>query len=118
MNKSTAKSWIIGVSISNQKSAVFEITGKEDLPYFTPQVLFRSELVAVLRDLHQMIMEEERDFRKEESFFFLLKQLIEEYTEQALPTLPTENAEQSAQARIVCWKNITWRILHLMTYAS
>ena len=79
--------------------AVFEITGKEYLPYFTPQVVFHSELAAVLRELHQIIMEEEKDFRKEEIFFFLLEQLIEEYTEQ---DMPTENAEQSTEVRAVC----------------
>ncbi len=79
--------------------AVFEITGKEYLPYFTPQVIFHSELVTLLRELHQIIMEEEKDFRKEEIFFFLLEQLVEEYTEQAMPT---ENAGQSTEARAIC----------------
>lgn len=79
--------------------AVFEITGKEYLPYFTPQVVFHSELVAVLRELHQIIMERERDFRKEEIFFFLLEQLIEEYAEQAVPA---HNTEQSTEARAIC----------------
>lgn len=79
--------------------AVFEITGKEYLPYFTPQVIFHSELVTLLRELHQIIMEEEKDFRKEEIFFFLLEQLVEEYTEQAMPT---ENAGQSTEARVIC----------------
>jgi len=89
----------INIQPEIMRKAVFEITEKEYLPYFTPQVVFHSELVAVLRELHQIMMEEEKDFRKEEIFFFLLEQLIEEYTEQAMPT---ENPGQSTEARAIC----------------
>lgn len=89
----------INIKPETMRKAVFEITGKEYLPYFIPQVVFHSEFVAVLRELHQMIMDEERDFRKEEIFFFLLEQLIEEYTEQIVPA---ENAEQSTEVRAIC----------------
>lgn len=88
----------INIQPEIMSKAVLDITGKEYLPYFTPQVIFHSEWVPVLRELHQMLMEEERDFRKEESFFFLLEQLIEDYTEQAVPA---ENTEQSAEVRKV-----------------
>jgi hypothetical protein len=63
------------------RKTAFEITGRDYLPYFTPPVIFHCELVSILRELHLMIMREEKDFRKEEIFFFLLEQLIEEYTE-------------------------------------
>lgn len=89
----------INIQPEIMSKAVFEITGKEYLPYFTSQVVFHSELVSLLHELHQIIMEEERDFRKEEIFFFLLEQLIEEYTEQAVPA---GNAEQSTEARAIC----------------
>lgn len=88
----------INIQPEIMSKAVLDITGKEYLPYFTPQVIFHSEWVPVLRDLHQMLMEEERDFRKEESFFFLLEQLIEDYTEQAVPA---ENTGQSAEVKAV-----------------
>lgn len=78
--------------------AVLEITGREYRPYFTPQVVFHSELVPVLRELHLMIMEAETDFKKEESFFFLLEQLIEECTERE----PQEKLEQSPNTKAVC----------------
>lgn len=77
----------------------FEITGKPDLPYFTPQVVFHSDLIVVLRELHQMIMTGEKDFKKEEIFFFFFEQLLEEYTKQ---TVPAENTEQSTQAKTIC----------------
>ena len=71
----------INIQPEIMRKVVFEITGKEYLPYFTEQVVFHSELVDALRELHQKIMAEERDFRKEEIFFFFLEQLLEEYTE-------------------------------------
>jgi len=89
----------INIKPEIMSNVIFEITGKEYLPYFTSQVVFHSELVAVLRELHQMIMEEEKDFRKEEIFFFLLEQLIEEYTEQEVPA---GNTEQSTEVRAIC----------------
>lgn len=89
----------INIQPEIMSKTIFEITGKEYLPYFTPQVVFHSDLIAVLRELHQMIMDEEKDFRKEEIFFFLLEQLIEEYTEQ---TVPTVNEKQSTEARTIC----------------
>lgn len=89
----------INIQPDIMSKAVFEITEKKYLPYFTPQVIFHSELVAVLRELHQMLMEEEKDFRKEEIFFFLLEQLIEEYTEQEVPMV---NMEQSMEAKAIC----------------
>ncbi len=89
----------INIQPEVMSKAIFEITGKEYLPSFMPQVVFHSEWVPVLRELHQIIMEEERDFRKEEIFFFLLEQLIEEYTEQVVPT---GNTEQSLETRTIC----------------
>lgn len=79
--------------------AMLEITGKEYLPYFTPQVIFHSELVVILSELHQMIMEEEMDFKKEETFFFLLGQLVDEYTKQHMQE---EHTGQSMEAMAVC----------------
>jgi len=89
----------INIQPENMSKAIFEITGKEHLPYFTPQVVFHSELVAVLRELHQMIIEEEKDFRKEEIYFFLLEQLVEEYTEQQVPA---DRSEQSMEVKAIC----------------
>ena len=89
----------INIQPENMSKAIFEITGKEHLPYFTPQVVFHSELVAVLRELHQMIIEEEKDFRKEEIYFFLLEQLVEEYTEQQVPA---DRTEQSMEVKAIC----------------
>lgn len=58
-----------------------EITGKEYLPIFASNVVYQSEIVPALRDLHDMIMNGREEAGKEEAFYFLIKQLISEYTE-------------------------------------
>lgn len=73
----------INVQPEVMRKAALEITGREYLPYFTQPVVFHSDLVASLKELHEMILAKEPDFRKEERFFWLLGQLMAEYTEQA-----------------------------------
>lgn len=57
-----------------------EITGKNYLPVFTLTVVCKSEAVPLLKDLHDMIMNKNKDFKKEETFYFLIEQLIASYT--------------------------------------
>ena len=102
--------------------SVFEITGKEYLPHFTEQVIFHSELVSLLKELHLMIMEEKKDFRKEEIFFFLLEQLIKEYSKQEIYET---NSVQSKKITAICEfleknyvKNITLDELSALTRLS
>ncbi len=112
----------INIQLEIMSKAVLEIAGKEYLPYFTQQVVFHSELVPLLKELHLIIMQEEKDFRKEEIFFFLLEQLIEEYTEQESPQ---PNCVQSMEAKAICeyleknyTKNITLDDLSNLTGLS
>lgn len=78
--------------------AVFEITGNEELPYFATTVVYRSEFASQLKELHSLIMEEERDFRKEELFLLLLEQLIEEHAAEP----PSTKSEHSTEIAVVC----------------
>ena len=63
---------------------VSEITGKSYLPQFVTNVVCRSEVVHVLKDLHEMVMSEIKDFGKEETFYFLIEQLISNHTRDAV----------------------------------
>ncbi|WP_042352058.1 helix-turn-helix domain-containing protein [Bacillus massiliigorillae] len=71
----------INIQPQIMKKIVAEIQGTEALPHFNTKVIFHSELVSSLKELHLMILEENKDFKKEEILFFLIKQLIEEYSE-------------------------------------
>ena len=88
----------INIQREIMNEAVYEITGKGYLPYFTTSVAFHSELVSLLKELHLVIMQEEKDFRKEEIFFLLLKQLIEEFTDEFLSL----NSEQNMETKAIC----------------
>lgn len=81
------------------KKTSTDITGKDCLPAFTENVLFQSDLAESLRELHQMILQKEADFNKEELYLLLLGQLISEYS----GTAPTENEEEpSLELKTVC----------------
>ncbi len=86
----------INIQSEIMSKAISEITGRDCLPYFTTQVAFHSELVSLLSELHLMIMQEEKDFRKEEIFFLLLKQLIEEYADEKVTLISDQNMETKA----------------------
>ncbi len=111
----------INIQPQIMSKAVFEITGRNDLPYFTTTVVFHSELVSLLKELHLVIMQEDKDFRKEEIFFLLLEQLIEEHTDE----MPSPNSKQSMEAKAICefleknyMKNITLDDLSNLTGLS
>ncbi|HFQ8790108.1 TPA: helix-turn-helix domain-containing protein [Clostridioides difficile] len=89
----------INIKPEIMKKTVFEITGKNYLPKFNQPVIFGSELVPLLQKLHYIIMEEELDFKKEELFFFLIEQLIEEHTE---PNLQSNLENTNIEIQAVC----------------
>ena len=72
--------------------AAREITGTAEPPVFTTTVVYRSELMETLIDLHGRIMRAETGFGKEELFFFLLAQLLTEYADSnEAPDEPVRN---------------------------
>lgn len=76
------------------KKVVFEITGKDYVPYFKENAVFNSDIVPSLQELYLMIMNEERDFKKEEIFLFIIEQLITEYADAVtVGTLKEANSE-------------------------
>lgn len=77
---------------------VYEITGCNFLPEFTTTVAHQSEYVLSLKELHQMLMEEQESFQKEEAFCFLIEQLLDNYTEKR-PLVPFE---VSSQIQLAC----------------
>lgn len=112
----------INIKTDVMKKITYEITQKAYLPSFTQKVVFHSELVSSLKDLHLMIMEEQTDFKKEELFFFLIEQLIESYTSQNSSAIIKE---PNTEIKTICEyletnyaKNITLEDLSLLTGIS
>lgn len=89
----------INIKVEVMRKVAFDITGKEYTPYFNKTVLFHSELSSSLKELHSMIFSEEKDFKKEELFYFLIEQLIEEFTEPA-PVFKLDNI--SSEIEMIC----------------
>lgn len=75
------------------QKTVLEITGREYLPHFSQEVLYNSDLVSSLRELHLMISEEAADFKKEELFLFLIEQLLAEFDTEPDFVEPTQDAQ-------------------------
>lgn len=75
----------IHIQPESMRKAVFEVTGQAYLPRFSPQANFRSELSPLLKELHLNLMQGTDDFKKEELFYFLLEQLLADYTKQQTP---------------------------------
>lgn len=71
----------LNISSNIMKKIVYEVTGKEYLPKFTTTVLYNSEFIIPIKELHNLIINDERDFKKEELLFFLIERLISEYTD-------------------------------------
>ena len=76
-----------------------QITGRETLPAFAPNIVPQSELAPLLRDLHAMILEEFVDFCKEELLLALLGQLLEDF---AAPFAQPASQAGDASLRAVC----------------
>lgn len=89
----------INIKKDVMKKITFEITGKEYLPNFMEFVLFRNELTSSLKELHLMIMDEEKNLKKDELFLFIMEQLIREYSN---PVSEMTIQEASVEIKTVC----------------
>ncbi|MGE7090489.1 AraC family ligand binding domain-containing protein [Lysinibacillus sp. NPDC048646] len=89
----------INVTPETMKKMVLGINGNECLPNFNQNVLYHSELVTDLRELHLKISQDENELKKEELFLYLLEELIQSYSD--LTILPTAS-ETSHEIKTVC----------------
>jgi AraC-like DNA-binding protein len=88
----------INIKPEVMRAAVYEITGKNYLPEFLQNVVYQSEQVVLLRDLHQMLMEQNIDLAKQETFYFLIAQLLMTHTR----AIKTEINNVSEEIQRVC----------------
>ncbi|MCI8726752.1 MAG: AraC family transcriptional regulator [Hungatella sp.] len=65
-----------------------EVTGKRELPGFSENVICDDEVICYLRPLHEMVMNGNSDFGKEENLLFLLSSLIQNYSKPFPSCIP------------------------------
>ena len=83
----------LNISEDVMRRVAREITGKDAPIVFTTTVAAKSDVVPALRELHSGIMNESKDFDKEESFYFLIEQLIRDYTQPVAETATQSGGE-------------------------
>jgi len=112
----------INIKQDVMRKVTLEITGKDYIPYFSKPVLFHSDLVPSLRELHLMVMQEITDLKKEELFLLIIKDLIAEFS-CTVSLLSTQ--EPNTEIKTVCdflesnyMKNITLNELSALTGLS
>lgn len=106
------------ISTDTMLRVMIEITGKASLPHFNENVIRWEEIELSLYDLKNMILEEHQDFKKEETFLFLLERLINDYSE---PVRVIESEKAPEQIEKICqyleehfFRNITLDELSLI----
>ena len=65
-----------------------EVTSKRELPRFSKNVISDDEIICYLRPLHEMVINGNSDFGKEENLLFLLSSLIQKYSQPFESCIP------------------------------
>lgn len=74
--------------------AAKEITGKDCAPCFTQNVVYQSEAAIAVGEVYDAILADGPRLQKEEAFFYLLEQILQEYAAPFESLAPTEPDEQ------------------------
>ena len=86
-----------------------EVTGKRELPEFSENVICDDEVICYLRPLHEMVMNGNSDFGKEENLLFLLSSLIQNYSKPSPSCIP-ECRQEIEKACMFMEQHFTERI--------
>lgn len=89
----------VNINLEVMVKAVKEITGREYLPHFTQNVVFQSDITQSVGELYDAILNHGSKLKKEESFFFLLEQVLQEY---AAPFEEIDISEPNQQIKTLC----------------
>lgn len=79
--------------------ATHEITGENYVPHFTQNVIYQSDIAPLISHLYDAILRGAPKLEKEESLFFLLEQLLQEYS---TPFEELDVPVMDDQIRMVC----------------
>lgn len=85
----------LGFNISEErmKEISLELTGESFLPQFKPTVFSDESAESAFLELHQLIMQDTDELRKEELFFVLFSRLFRKYTHTSLRSRPLRSAQ-------------------------
>lgn len=89
----------INISIDVMSTAVKEITGIESSVHFSHNVVHQCDITYTIRDLYNAILHKSSKLEKEELLYFLVEQLLEEYT---FPFEIKQIIEPDMQIRQLC----------------
>lgn len=69
------------LSSQRMKALTLECVGYEAMPYFTPQIIYHSDIISQIKELHNLIIESSDDnLQKEELFYLVIGDLVSEYS--------------------------------------
>jgi AraC-like DNA-binding protein len=89
----------VNISIEVMNKIVKEISTQNYTPYFTQNVVYKSDITKSLQTLYQAIITRSSRFEKEEALFFLLEQVLQEY---ASPFHEVAVTEPNHQIKALC----------------
>lgn len=89
----------VNISPEVMLRAVKEITGKDFTPHFTKNVVYQCDITKSVGDLYDAILADAPKLKKEEAFFFLLQQVLQEFT---VPFEEVEILKPNQQIQALC----------------
>lgn len=87
----------VNIKVETMRRAALEITGRDYLPHFTQNVVYQSDITTSLRSLYEAILKHRPKIEKEEAFYFLLEQILKEYTtdfDESRPEKPDDTIQR------------------------
>lgn len=89
----------VNIKTEVMQKAVYEITNEHYKPHFIQNVVYQSDITTSLGDLYQAIVHQAPKLEKEEALFFLLEQILQEYS---VPFEEADLSEPNEQVKMLC----------------
>lgn len=89
----------VNVKPEVMRNAVKEIMGKDSVLHFTQNVVLQSEAAALVADVYDAILGNAPQLQKEETFFCLLEQILQEYSSTLDNVM---HSEPDVQIKMLC----------------
>ncbi|MEW4415015.1 AraC family transcriptional regulator [Clostridium sp. AN503] len=89
----------VNIDVDIMIQAAREITGQDYTPRFTQNVVRQSEIAGSIGELYDAILHREARLKKEEAFYFLLEQILQDFSTPFEHLAPPE---PDAQVKMLC----------------